>query len=127
MGRFGTKLTPDGPRRLILSLIGDLDTATAAQGDTAILPLLTADRLSVLDGVQLRSLDAAGLRELNAVAERARATGAETRLVATRPAVLSALESGVPTERLREDDAIEETRGRPPIMTYPSVKAALAG
>jgi anti-anti-sigma factor len=114
MGGFETRLTPDGPGRLVLSLIGDLDAAAVPLFDAAIAALLAPGRLIVLDGVQLRSLDPDGLRELAAAAARARAAGAEIRLVVTRRdvrEVLSMLESA--------SDA------QPPIANYPSVDAAL--
>jgi anti-anti-sigma factor len=111
MDGFDTRLTPDGPGRLVLSLVGDLDAAAVPRFEAAIAPLLAPGRLIVLDGVQLRSLDAEGLRELAAAAERARAAGAEIRLVATRRDVLSMLEGAAGAQ--------------PPIANYPSVDAAL--
>lgn len=92
MAQFETKTTRVEPKRVVVSLIGELDLGAADGLWNELEPLLADARLIVLDGNELEFLDSSGVRILARAAHLARQTGATLRLVTLNAAVLRTLE-----------------------------------
>lgn len=90
--RFETEVTVEGPDRMIVSLIGELDLGAVPALWARLEPLFGPGKLIVLDGERLGFLDSSGLRMLARAASRAARTGTVLRLVAPGQAVRRTLE-----------------------------------
>ena len=90
--RFETEVTVEGPDRMIVSLIGELDLGAVPALWARLEPLFGPGKLIVLDGERLGFLDSSGLRMLARAANRAARTGTVLRLAAPGQAVRRTLE-----------------------------------
>lgn len=92
MDRFAVSVGESGAGRVVVTVRGELDLATADRLWTELEPLLHPQSVVVLDGAEITFMDSSGLRVLLQAGKRAAADGAAFRLVAPQPAVQRVLE-----------------------------------
>lgn len=92
MDRFAVSVGESGAGRMVVTVRGELDLATADRLWTELEPLLLPRAVVVLDGAGITFMDSSGLRVLLQAGKRAAADGAVFRLVAPQPAVRRVLE-----------------------------------
>jgi anti-sigma B factor antagonist len=106
MDRFAVSVGESGAGRMVVTVRGELDLATADRLWTELEPLLVPRSVVVLDGAGITFMDSSGLRVLLQAGKRAAADGAVFRLVAPQPAVQRVLELAGTASHLETRDSV---------------------